>query len=630
MKGLGRAALRTASEQRDGHSVWHDWISAFRLLWSTGPLTILGIILLTVVAASLPAVQVQALAWAVQAVADGITQADRSSAVRAVALPAALLAGVMLAAHVLGIATQYLSHVMQLKLGALVSERLMEVGTRLELEDYENAASYDKLQRASQESSGGGIQQLFSSVLEVAREALTLVSVAVVIMGWNPWIALLVILSPIPAAIGTMWFGAISYQIEYDRAPGRRLLSYLQHLTTRDHSFKEVRLFGLGAHLINRYRGLVREFLAVDRSIAARQAWVLGGLGLVTVVGAGAAITAALFLALDNGRLGELAGYLQALTTINASMLALLAAVGGLFELSLFLGNLFAVFRMPRNREGTGGLPFPRTLKQGIEFRNVSFTYPGTTREVLHDVSFRIPARTCVAFVGRNGSCKTSVVKLLTRLYEPTSGQILLEGRPIEEYDLDAYRANIGVIFQDFIRYEMSVRDNIGFGRVDELAHPTSIAGAAAAAGIDAEIRQMEHGYDTTLGRHFVAGRQLSGGQWQRMALARAFVRKAPIVVLDEPTAAIDAESEREIFERFREQTRDASTFLIAHRFSTVRIADRVVVIDGGRIIEQGTHEELLAVNGQYAHLYHLQASAYGDPQPTSLDIEEQGVASPS
>ncbi|MBB1501894.1 ABC transporter ATP-binding protein [Propioniciclava sp. MC1683] len=598
MKGLGRAALRTASEQRDGHSVWHDWISAFRLLWSTGPLTILGIILLTVVAASLPAVQVQALAWAVQAVADGITQADRSSAVRAVALPAALLAGVMLAAHVLGIATQYLSHVMQLKLGALVSERLMEVGTRLEL--------------------------------EVAREALTLVSVAVVIMGWNPWIALLVILSPIPAAIGTMWFGAISYQIEYDRAPGRRLLSYLQHLTTRDHSFKEVRLFGLGAHLINRYRGLVREFLAVDRSIAARQAWVLGGLGLVTVVGAGAAITAALFLALDNGRLGELAGYLQALTTINASMLALLAAVGGLFELSLFLGNLFAVFRMPRNREGTGGLPFPRTLKQGIEFRNVSFTYPGTTREVLHDVSFRIPARTCVAFVGRNGSGKTSVVKLLTRLYEPTSGQILLEGRPIEEYDLDAYRANIGVIFQDFIRYEMSVRDNIGFGRVDELAHPTSIAGAAAAAGIDAEIRQMEHGYDTTLGRHFVAGRQLSGGQWQRMALARAFVRKAPIVVLDEPTAAIDAESEREIFERFREQTRDASTFLIAHRFSTVRIADRVVVIDGGRIIEQGTHEELLAVNGQYAHLYHLQASAYGDPQPTSLDIEEQGVASPS
>ncbi len=610
MRGLGRAALRTAADQRDGHSVWGDWASAFRLLWSSGPINVMGIILLTVVTAALPALQVQALAWAVQAVADGFAAADRATAAQAVLLPAALLAGVMLAAHLLGVATQYLSQLMQLTLGAMVRERLMEVGTRLELEDYETATSYDKLQRASRESSGGGVQQLFDSVLEVVREVLTLVSVSVVIMGWNPWVALLVILSPIPAALGTMWFGAISYQIEYERAPGRRLLSYLQYLTTTDHSFKEVRLFGLAPHLIRRYRGLMREFLAVDRSIATRQAWVLGGLGLVTVAGAGGAITAALFVALDNGRIGELAGYLQALTTINASMLAVLAAAGGLFELSLFLGNLFAVFRMPREK-APGGLPFPSVLERGIEFRNVSFTYPGTTRQVLHDVTFRIPARTCVAFVGRNGSGKTSVVKLLTRLYEPTSGHILLEGVPIQDYDLDEYRANIGVIFQDFIRYEMSVRDNIGFGRPEALDEIDAIAAAATAAGIHDEIGGMEHGYDTTLGRHFVAGRQLSGGQWQRMALARAFVRRAPIVVLDEPTAAIDAESEREIFERFRAQTREACTFLIAHRFSTVRIADQVVVIDAGRIVEQGTHAELVASGGHYAHLYRIQASAY-------------------
>lgn len=595
------------------------------MLWSSGPVTVVGIVVLTVLSAALPAVQVQALAWAVQAVADGFASADRMTAVQAVAIPAALLAGVMLAAHILGVASQYLSQLMQLTLGAMVREQLMEVGTRLELEDYENAASYDKLQRASRESSGGGIQQLFDSVLEVVREALTIVSVAVVIVGWNPWVALLVILSPIPAAIGTMWFGAISYQIEYERAPGRRLLSYLQYLTTTDHSFKEVRLFGLASPLIGRYRTLMREFLAVDRSIATRQAWVLGALGLVTVIGAGGAITAALFLALDTGRIGELAGYLQALTTINASMLAVLAAIGGLFELSLFLGNLFAVFRMPR-KPVEGGLPFPRVLEHGIEFRDVSFTYPGTTRQVLHGVSFRLPAQTCVAFVGRNGSGKTSVVKLLTRLYEPTSGQILLEGRPIQDYDLDDYRANIGVIFQDFIRYEMSVRDNIGFGRSDALDDDKAITDAAAAAGIHDEILRMDDGYDTTLGRHFVDGRQLSGGQWQRMALARAFVRRAPVVVLDEPTAAIDAESEREIFERFRAQTRRSCTLLIAHRFSTVRIADRVVVFDAGRIVEQGTHSELVASGGQYARLYRIQASAYEDDPHLSTWVDKRVI----
>ncbi|MFJ2544654.1 ABC transporter ATP-binding protein [Microbacterium sp. NPDC087589] len=596
-----------------GSRLVKDWRRAFALLWQTSPGGIIGLIAVTVVVGTLPALQVQFLASAVQAATDAVVNGTGAEQLPLVLQFGVLLGGVMVAMHLLSVLNQYISQVVQFKLSAVVSERIMIAGTEFELADYENAASYDKLQRASRESSGGGIQQLFESVLDITRELITLVTVSIVIFSWNPWIALLVLLAPIPAAIANMWFGAISYQIEYGRAPERRLLSYLQYLTTTDHSFKEVRLFGLGPHFVSRYRELVQKFLAVDRSIARRQGLALAGLGLLSVVGAAGAIVFALTSALQTGAIGQLAGYLQALTTIQSSVTTLLMSVGMLFELSLFLGNLFTV--IDRDRAGDtkphGTLAFPTPIRQGFSFEGVSFSYPGTDREVLHSVDLTIPATGCVALVGSNGSGKTTIVKLLTRMYEPSAGRILLDGVPIDEYDLEDYHRNVGVIFQDFIKYEMTVRQNIGFGRLEAMDDDERLRSAANDSGIAKEITGMDDGYDTMLGRHFVEGRQLSGGQWQRIALARAFMRNAPVVVLDEPTAAIDAETEQQIFEQVRKVATNSCSLLIAHRFSTVKLADEVVVLEGGKVLERGNHDELMETGGRYSRLFTLQAAPY-------------------
>ncbi|MET9969860.1 ATP-binding cassette domain-containing protein, partial [Streptomyces sp. NPDC006356] len=313
----------------------------------------------------------------------------------------------------------------------------------------------------------------------------------------------------------------------------------------------------------------------------------------------------------SSGQVGQLAGYLQAIGSIQVSAHGLLLGIAGLYKDTLFLGNLFAFFALPERQIKGGTRTFPEKLCTGIEFRNVSFTYPGTTNRVLDDLTFRIPAGQCVALVGQNGAGKTTIVKLLTRLYEPTGGQILIDDVPIEEYDLDELQRNMGVIFQDFIRYEMTVRDNIGFGRIDARHDDERVADAAASGGAGPVIETLPGKYDTMLGRHFEDGHQLSGGQWQKIALSRAFMRKAPIVILDEPTAAIDAEAEAGIFGRLRTIAHEATSLVIAHRFSTVRIADKIIVIEGGKLIEQGRHDELVKADGVYAYLFNLQASGY-------------------
>lgn len=585
------------------------WLRVVRLFWKLSPARVTAFTVTSMLSAALPALQISLTAATVQSVVEAV---GGTAGAKDEALNTGLaLVGLSIAQHVLGTCMQYLEALLRIELTTRIGELVMRKGTLLDLQQYEDSDAYDNLQRAFQESNGGRVYQVFAQLLEVTRELITLVSVSVVLFSWSPWIALVILVSPLPSVISHVVFTHRAFEIEYDRAADRRRLYYYQYLTTTDHSFKEIRLFQLGSHFVDLYTGLVRAFFRIDRGLARRQSLVGGGLGLLSVAASSGAMLWAIRSATTSGKVGQLAGYLQAIGAIQVSAHGLLLGIAGLYKDTLFLGNLFAFFDLPERQIKGGTRPFPRKLRTGIEFRDVSFTYPGTTRPVLDDLSFHIPAGQCVALVGQNGAGKTTIVKLLTRLYEPTGGQILIDDVPIEEYDLDELQRNMGVIFQDFIRYEMTVRDNIGFGRIDDRHEDGRVADAATSGGAEAVIEGLPHKYDTMLGRHFEEGHQLSGGQWQKVALSRAFMRRAPIVVLDEPTAAIDAEAEAEIFGRLRTIAHEATSLVIAHRFSTVRIADRIIVVERGRLIEQGRHDELLKADGVYAHLFNLQASGY-------------------
>lgn len=608
------------SEQRtDRHRppTFRYWGRIGLLLWRLSPWKVVGLAVATLSVSVVPALQLALTASAVQTVADAVAAQDVDAAFDRILFIGLSLVGLSVLSHLGGTWQQYLDAVLRLELTTAIGELVMHKGTRMDLQDYEDAESYDRLQRAFQESSGSRVHQLFADTLEFIREVITILSVAAVLFSWNPWIALLLLLSPIPSGLAQMRYGRRMFEIEYDRAADRRRMLYFQFLTTTDRSFKEVRLFGLGPYFIERYRAMVRGFLKIDRGINRRQSLSLGGFGLISVLVASAAIVLAMFATAASGRIGELAGYLQAVAVVQVSAHTMLIGVAMLFQNTLFVNNLFELFDMPEKRMASGDRRFPSRLARGIEFRDVSFVYPGTDRRVLDGVSFVLPAGRCVALVGQNGAGKTTLVKLLTRLYEPTSGQILVDDIPIEQYDLDDLRSKMGVIFQDYIQYEMSVRNNIGFGRVEDIDDDDRVRTAARASGAAQVVEGLDGGYDAVLGRHFEDGNQLSGGQWQKVALARAFMRSAPVVVLDEPTSSIDAKAEAEIFGRLRDIAGNATSLLIAHRFSTVRIADKILVIEDGRLIEEGTHAELLRAEGHYAYLFNLQAAGYlPDPHP--------------
>jgi len=402
--------------------------------------------------------------------------------------------------------------------------------------------------------------------------------------------------------------------MERERTQQDRLLRYVHGLPMDVKAAKELRLFRLCEHFVRQYQLLSEQFYQADSDLARKQTTAQAPFTVLTnAVSAGAQIFA-IGLTIASGQIGLLAGYMQAIAIVQGSVEALSWSVSEVYVNHLYLGNLyeFLDFSTPSMKQGTKLVP--ERLSQGIEFRGVSFKYPGTEEMVLKDINLFLKAGECIALVGQNGAGKTTLVKLLTRLYEPTEGQILLDGIPLEDYDLQDVRRHISVIFQDFMQYPMTVRENVGFGYIEDMENEERIRHAAQASGaapmIETELPQQ---YETILGRMFENGKELSIGQWQKIALARAFMRNAPIVVLDEPTSSIDAEAEAEIFGHLQEVAAGATTLLIAHRFSTVRIADRILVIKHGQIIEDGTHQELLALDGTYAHLFRLQAAGYLD-----------------
>jgi ATP-binding cassette, subfamily B, bacterial len=587
-----------------------NWARIVRLFWQASPGPVVGLTFLALATAAIPALQVHLTMMTVQKVADAIQRHGAPVLVRDAALLAFGLAALSLTAHIFNSWQQYLESLLQFRLLTKVSERIVAKAIRLDLQHYEDDKCYDSLQRANSES-GYRPYLLFSDMIGTGRQLISLLSVTAILFSWNAWIGLLILLSPLPSVIASVIYGQKGYKIEHERAANRRHLSYLQYLATSDRAFKEICLFCLGPVLLDRFRALTDAFYAVDRILVRHRSLLVTLLGLLGVVISSAALLYALFDTISSGMVGRFAGYAQAIGVVQGAAQGLLFGLGSLYQNGLFANNLFEFLDLPESQVKSGHRQFPEHLETGIEFLDVSFVYPGTTTRTIDRLSCVFPAGKCVAVVGHNGAGKTTLVKLLARLYEPTEGQILIDGVPIEEYDLKDLRRNIGIIFQDFVQYEMTARENIGFGRIEELHDEERIRVAADQSGIAPIIEGLPGQYDAMLGRMFQEGNQLSFGQWQKVALARAFMRQAPVVVLDEPTASIDAEAEMEIFGRLREIAKSATALLIAHRFSTVRMADHIIVMENGRLVEEGSHESLMGAGGMYASLFTLQANGY-------------------
>jgi ATP-binding cassette, subfamily B, bacterial len=601
--------------QRSGavHTVFGSIPRVFRLVWEAYPPGAIAMVVVTLLGAFLPAAQ----AWVAKLVVDTVVQAlnvrlTMEAGLQAV-LPFLLLEfGLIMIGTILNECRTALRYILGSRLRHTMSTAVMKHALNLDLHYFEEAEYYDKLQNAREQSEFRPMAILETSFLLI-QNAITLLSFIVILISFSPLIALILIVATIPALMAQMRYSNMYHTYRTGHTPESRRMMYLEYLLTVDSTAKEIKLFGLGGPLLNRYNGLFWKLYHLESSLIRRRgaASVLwGGVSSVSYyIAYGWIILQTIGGALT---LGDMTLYLTVCRMTQATVQGLLFSIGQLYEGGLFMTNLFGFLGLePRMAGPPNPRPVPATIAQGIEFRGVSFRYPGRDEWALRDINLYIAAGEKLALVGANGAGKNTLVKLLTRLYDPTEGQILIDGVDIRSYNPDDLRARIGVIFQDFVQYQTSARENIGYGQFDALDDDARVRSAAERGGADDLIRSLPDGYDTMLGHWFERGQELSGGQWQKVALGRAFMRDAEVLVLDEPTASLDAEREYEIFQRFRDLTAGKIALLISHRFSTVRMADKIVVIDAGQLTELGSHDELLARDGTYARLFNLQAEGY-------------------
>jgi ATP-binding cassette, subfamily B, bacterial len=492
-----------------------------------------------------------------------------------------------------------------------ISTRIMEHASKLDLTRYEDPSFYDKMERARVQGTDRVLMIQMTGLL--IQQGITTASLGVGIFLFSPWLLLILIVSIMPMFLGQTHFAFQGYQLNFGQTPARRQMDYLRILAGSKESAKELKLFRLGPFLVQRYRGLFDEIHRQNVDLARRKLFFGGTLTVLGTLGYYATYAYVVYQAvvgqISIGQLTFLAG---AIAGASTNIQAFFSTFSGIADQALFMTDLLEFFSVkPTILSKPNALPAPRPISKGIEFRNVWFSYPGTQRPVLRGISFRLNPQERIALVGENGEGKTTIAKLLTRLYDPTQGQILLDGIDLREYDLEDWWNEIGVIFQDFVHYEMKAGENIGVGRIESANDLEQIRAAANMSYAETIIKKLPKEYEQLLGVRFEGGVDLSGGEWQRIALARAHLRDAQLLILDEPTAALDARSEREVFERFAELTKGKTTVLISHRFSTVRMADRILVLAGGKIAEQGHHDELVKGGGRYAEMFELQAAGY-------------------
>jgi ATP-binding cassette subfamily B protein len=595
---------------------WRDRLRALRnipplaaMVWETSPALASASLGLRLVASFQPV----AMLWVAKLIIDEVVKAvvARSAAPdelwMLVGLEVALAVGGDLLLRTVNLCESLLGD----RFANHVSLRLMRHAGKLDLAHFEDPVFYDKLERARKQTTSR--LSMLTQLAGLAQSGITLLSVSLAVAAFSGWFLVLLAAALLPVFWGETRFAMLAYSLLYRWTPERRELDYLRMLGASLNTAKEVKIFGIGDFLLDRSQKLFERFYAENRGLAIRKAITGSLLNLLPTCGYYAAYAYILYRTINgNLSVGDLTFLAGAFVRSRASMESVFAGLSHVSEQALYIQDLFDFFATESRLENRPNpIPAPRPIRDGFEFRGVSFAYPGRPRPVLNDVSFRLEKGQKIALIGENGAGKTTIVKLLARLYDPTGGEILLDGVDLREYSAPDLRREIGVIFQDYVRFDMVARENIGLGLVDRLDDEARIRQAAGKSLADAVIETLPNGYDQMLGRRFSGGSDLSAGQWQKIALGRAYMRDAQLVILDEPTASLDARAEFEVFERFAELTRGKMAVLISHRFSTVRMADRILVLENGRIVEQGAHGELVRLGGRYADLFALQASGY-------------------
>ena len=607
--------LPTAPRRRAGEAlrgffgVFRYSRHAVRLVWDTNRALLFAAAALTVVGGLLPA----AVAWVGARIVDAVVLAMRTPGHEVHTMLRLVLLEGLLVAALAGVqrGLSLCQALLRAQLGQRVNVMILEKALTLELQHFEDSEFYDKLTRARREASSRPLS-LVMRTFGLVQNAISLLSFGVLLVRFSSWTVVVLLLAGVPAFIAETKFSSDAFRLFRWRSPETRMQMYLETVLAREDHAKEVRLFGLGERFLQRYRDIFTRLYGQDRALSIRRdAWgfVLSLFASATLYGAYAWI--AVTTVAGRISLGAMTMYLLLFRQGQAAVAAMLSAVGGMYEDNLYLSTLYEYLETPVRPPAGNAKRGPQPLA-GIAFENVSFTYPDASTPTLQDISLQLPPGSSLALVGENGSGKTTLIKLLTRLYAPSSGRILFEGLDIREWDEVALRERIGVIFQDFARYQMRVGENVGAGDEPHFEDEVRWREAAEKGRAAEFIAELPLGYETQLGKWFRDGRELSGGQWQKIALSRAFMRTgADVLVLDEPTAAMDARAEAEVFEHFRQLAQDRITILISHRFSTVRMADQIAVLDRGRIVEHGTHAALTAAGGHYAQLFALQARGY-------------------
>jgi ATP-binding cassette, subfamily B, bacterial len=630
-----------------------------RLVWDASPAITLGLFVTTAIAGVIPAVAAYTAKLLINAVVQGISinhfhQPDRVSfasldhsswlfghlstpvftAVDMILVLVILQLALFAITALLGTLRNITQQLLQNEVSMRIQLMVMEKAASLDLAFYEDPASYDLLRRAQTDSINRPVIMI-STAFGLVQTLLTFITMIALLVGVSPLLAVIALVSPIPAFIADTRYGWRGYNIARWGSRLLRRMNYLVTLLTTDSYAKEVKLFGLGGYFIDRYRLIAKTYYSSQRAQVARRYMTGFALGnLSTIVTSATYLYVALQAIVGRLTLGDLTLFTTAASQVQGSIQGILGGFSGMYEHNLYLNNLFELMEtkstMPRS---AAPLEVPQPMRGEIRFDNVTFAYPGAQANALADLSFTVKPGETLAIVGRNGAGKTTLFKLICRLYDPNAGRILIDGIDIKDFEPNELRAQIGAMFQDYVTYQATAAENIGLGNVQDINDRERIEVAGAQAGASELISGLPEGYDTALGKWFDHGVNLSGGEWQKVALARAFMRDAKILLLDEPTSALDAQAEYDLFERLRSLTRGRTAVYISHRFSTVRRADRIVFLEHGRLVEEGTHAELMKLNGRYARLFRMQASAYtGEdvvPEPEDLASPPRGEVSP-